>query len=153
VIASGAVLAAGGATAILAEPAAAAPGGCIGNAICLYSDTNFRPCVSWQPKTNDQDYSNDEFESCPGNGLNNNVDSLWNNTDHWVKFDDDEGVAADYFLCVAPGNAHHHLETIQMSGSFPNVNGWGDDISGHVVSQGRPAGCDDYIEGRLGCSY
>ncbi len=154
-IVSGAAVAAGAAAVVAMPPAsadAAASNRCPGSTLCLFKDNSFANCVSWY-KSYLYNYSGVNWHSCSNDSIQDDVDSVWNNTNRWVRFYDDGGGSYDYTLCVPPGVAHHNLESVHMSGTFPFTNGWGDDISRHSIYTSQPSGCDTTLPNRQGCSY
>lgn len=153
-IASGAVVAAGAAAALFmpAHSDAAASNRCPGDTLCLFGNNSFGGCLSWY-RSSLYNYRGVDWQTCRGDSMNDDVDSVWNNTSKWVRFYDDGGGSYDYTLCVPPGVAHHNLESVHMSGTWPFVNGWGDDISRHSIYSSQPSGCDTTLPNRQGCSY
>jgi Peptidase inhibitor family I36 len=157
-IAAGAAVAAGGATAALLMPASAGASlsQCPGNRLCEWGNNGFSGCFTARAVTSDHDYRNDHYLTCTSKSLHDDIDSVWNNTNHWVRFYDNVGgiTGAKHTICFAPGVANSVLENLHLSGG-PVVfqNGWGDDIDGHDMYSSRPTGCDSDAPNKQGCSY
>jgi Peptidase inhibitor family I36 len=157
-IAAGTAVAAGGATAALLMPAAAGAslGQCSGDRLCEWGNNGFSGCFTARGVSVDLDYRNDHYITCSTKSLHDDIDSVWNNTNRWVRFYDNVGgiSGAKHNICFPPGSANSVLENLHLSGG-PIVfsNGWGDDIDGHQEYTAQPSGCDQVAPNRQGCSY
>jgi hypothetical protein len=138
---------------VIPDTAAAAPGYCPGNALCLYRDPGFAGSVAWF-RGNDNSYTDNTFVN--GQALNDQVSSLWNNTDRAVSLCvNSVGVRCDGSgaggnnLCLGPGSAVRNL------GNPPNYD---QRLSSHTFYSGSvfsvPSGCDVVVQGSgsYGCS-
>jgi peptidase inhibitor family I36 len=158
-VASGAALAAGAAAvAFLPATSDAAISGCPANALCMWHDDSFKGC-GWQRGNgtpNVLDYRKVHWPCNPSVSINDEVSSVWNNTDRWVRFYADVGGPYQkHMLCIPPGAAHQDLEALHLSGSPPfTYDGWGDDISGHTwEGTTQPGGCSEVAPNTQGCSF
>lgn len=133
---------------VIPDTAAAKPGYCPGNSLCLYRDPGFAGTIGWfQGK--DNSYTDNTFVN--GQPLNDKVSAVWNNTSRWAELC--VGAAHNACgagdggrnFCMGPGVAISNLS------NPPNFN---EQLSSHAFygSLSASMGCNYVVQGPQGCS-
>lgn len=125
--------------AIAPDSAAASPPPyCPGNTVCVYEGPNFSQSVGYLSPDVGGDMPGKRFVD--GSTMNDNISSIWNNSNKWAHFCQNISCGSGWNFCLAPGVASGNLILYdnQISSWFPNPSG--------------PWPCSHAVYGPQGCS-